>query len=369
MKYIFIAGAPGSRWSSVARSIYQSSKIDNSDSDEHYIRPNETTPMHVGTYWDPGMEYGENFDVLDTMPAEYIHEQFNLPFTEDSNLTRIIKSHQFCKHLDFIRDTWEYCPIVLVHYKNNDATENWWYDAGGFDISYPDYRWYRNRMREEIEMQNAAVLDFVQNNDCKKVTDSIQLGELLGFDDLEYKDFATAETDVYVYMPHLIDYFGKSWQGNLQKYQYSGLSLLDKIDKSANILDIGCGVNFFKQYFTNLTGIDPSNPRADYIVALEEFVTDSKYDAVLCLGSLNFGSEEKVYSQTKLAVELTKSNGVIYWRCNPGLHDHEWKGMELINFFPWSFELHEKWSRQLGCELVKCTWDTDDRIYAEWRKL
>jgi hypothetical protein len=368
MKYIFIAGAPGSRWSSVARSIYNSSKIDNSDSNSSYTRPGETTPMHLGTYWDPGMEYGENFDAIDMISDEYIHEQFDKPFKENNNLTRIIKSHQFCKHLNFIRDNWQYCPIVLVYYKSDDSTEKWWYEAGGFDITYPNYRWYQNRMREEIETQNAAVLDFVNNNKCTLVKDSNELGELLGLTDLEYKDFAAAETDVYVYVPHLINYFGKSWQGNLQKYQYSGLALLDKIDKDASVLDIGCGDNFFKNHFTNLTSIDPSNPRADYIVALEEFVTDKQYDAVLCLGSLNFGSSDTVYAQCQRAVELTKSGGTIYWRCNPGLHDHLHDGMEQIDFFEWSFDLHEKWTRQLDCDLLQCSWDTDNRIYAEWRK-
>lgn len=369
MKYIFIAGAPGSRWSSVARSIYTSSKIDNSDSDNSYTKPGEQVPMHIGTYWDPGMEYGENFDALDTLSMEYIEEQFDRPFKENKNLTRIIKSHQFCKHLDFIRDIWKYSPIILVHYKNDNATEEWWYEAGGFNITYPNYQWYNGRMREEIEIQNAAVLNFVKNNKCTLVKDSHELGKILGFNDLEYKDFVSAETDVYVYMPHLIDYFGKSWCGNLQKYQFSGLALLDKIDKNADVLDIGCGNNFFKKHFKNLTGIDPSNPLADYIVALEEFETKTQYDAVLCLGSLNFGTSETVYAQCKRAVELTRPGGTIYWRCNPGLHDHPHAGMEDIDFFKWSFELHEEWSRQLGCDMLECIWDTDNRIYAEWKKI
>ena len=368
MKYIFIAGAPGSRWSSVARSIYTSSKIDNSDSDNSYTKPGEKVPMHVGTYWDPGMEYGENFDVLDIMSDDYIQEQFDGPFKENNNLTRIIKSHQFCKHLEFIKNNWQYCPIVLVYYKNDESTEAWWYEAGGFDITYPDYQWYKDQMHTEIKIQNAGVLEFVKNNNCVKVDNSQQLGEILGFDDVEYKDFSAAETDVYVYMPHLINYFGKSWRGNLQKYQYSGLALLDKIPADASVLDIGCGDNFFKQHFKNLIGIDPSNPKADRMVALEEFYTDQQYDAVLCLGSLNFGSKETVYNQCKRAVELTKSGGTIYWRCNPGLHDHPHAGMEDIDFFDWSIQLHEIWSRQLGCDLLKCVWDTDNRIYAEWRK-
>lgn len=368
MKYIFVAGAPGSRWSSVARSIYNSPKIDNSDSSNSYTKPGEEIPMHVGSYWDPGMLHGQWFEKLPDLGKAQAEYMFNEPFSTNNNLTRIIKSHQFCKHLEHIKNTWIYCPIVLAYYKNDDATEAWWYEAGGFDITYPNYSWYKGRMREEIEIQNAGVLEFVKNNKCTHVTNSDELGKVLGLTDLEYKDFAAADTDVYVYVPHLIDYFGKSWKGNIPKYQYSGLALLNKIDKDSSILDIGCGNNFFKQHFTNLIGIDPSNPAADYIVALEEFVTDKQFDAVLCLGSLNFGDSDTVFAQVKRAVELTKPGGTIYWRCNPGLHDHPHAGQEDINFFPWSFELHEEWSRQTGCDLLQCTWDTDNRIYAEWRK-
>jgi len=368
MKYIFVAGAPGSHWSSVARTIYSSSKIDNTDSNNSYMRPGQTVPMHIGSYWDPGMEHGTTFDTFDSISVTDAEKEFNAPFEEDSNLTRIIKSHQFCKHLNYIRDTWTFCPIVLVYYKNDKATEEWWYEAGGWDISYPNYEWYKDRMKEEIAVQNAGVLDFIKNNKCVKVKDSTELGKILNFDDLEDKEFESREIDVYVYMPHLVDYFGKTWYGNLQKFQYSGMSLLRKIDQDAKVLDIGCGQNFFKQHFNNLVGIDPANKNADYVVALEEFNTNEQYDAVLCLGSLNFGPYETVYNQVKRAVELTKTGGIIYWRCNPGLHDHKHKGMEDIDFFEWSFELHEKWTRQLDCDLLQCVWDTGNRIYAEWRK-
>ena len=368
MRYIFVAGAPGSRWSGVAKSIYSSNRIDKSDSDLSYTKPGESVPMHVGSYWDPGMTHGKWFDRLPDLGKAQAEFFFDEPFKENNNLIRIIKSHQFCKHLEYIKTTWPLCPIVVVYYVSDDATEQWWYEAGGFDITYPDYSWYKDRMREEIEIQNAGVLEFIANNKTTRVGNSDELGKVLGIDTNEFVDFAKKGAYAYVYMPHLIDYFGKSWQGELQKYEYSGLALLNKIPQDAEILDVGCGKNFFKQHFTNLTGIDPANEHADYLVGIEEFVTDKQYDALLCLGSLNFGSVETVYSQCKRAVELTKSGGTIYWRCNPGLHDHKHAGMEDVDFFAWSFELHEEWARQLNCDLLQCVWDTDDRIYAEWRK-
>jgi hypothetical protein len=167
----------------------------------------------------------------------------------------------------------------------------------------------------------------------------------------------------------LIDYFSSSWQSDIKKYKYSGDALLDKVTDNDTILDVGCGFNYFKGKIKNLVGIDIANKNADIVTDVLDYTPEVTYDVIFCLGSINFGKEDIVYNQCKHVVDLLSSNGIIYWRCNPGLHDHKWNGMELIDFFPWSFELHEKWSRQLGCELLKCVWDTDDRIYAEWRKL
>ena len=40
MKYIFLAGAPGSKWSSVAKNIYYSADIDRSDYRDERFREN-----------------------------------------------------------------------------------------------------------------------------------------------------------------------------------------------------------------------------------------------------------------------------------------------------------------------------------------
>ena len=72
MKYIFVVGAPGSRWSGVANSIYYSEQIDQSDDTPKRTYFNPKSPpkakklMHRGAYFDPGMEFGhelENFDI------------------------------------------------------------------------------------------------------------------------------------------------------------------------------------------------------------------------------------------------------------------------------------------------------------------
>ena len=174
MKYIFIAGAPGSKWSSVARNIYYSRDIDHSDHNENRIYAHQASgslqPMHVGAYFDPGMEFGNFFDQLDKYTKEECEAEFNRPFTGTG--IRIIKSHMFCHHVGFLKETWPDSSIVLVH-RGDDASLGWWVKCGHFNITYPNYTpYYKNleHMAVEIARQNAAMrphwehASFVHNN-------------------------------------------------------------------------------------------------------------------------------------------------------------------------------------------------------------
>ena len=161
-------------------------------------------------------------------------------------------------------------------------------------------------------------------------------------------------------------YFSNKWISNLDQYQYSGWDLVNKIKEDECVLDIGCGSNPFKGKIKNLIGIDPAFDESDYKISLEEFKTDQKFDIAFCLGSINFGSEEKIISQINIVVNLLNSTSRIYWRCNPGRKDHGNKECKDIDFFPWSFELHKKFSSYFGFQCVDLKWDSNDRIYAEW---
>jgi SAM-dependent methyltransferase len=165
-------------------------------------------------------------------------------------------------------------------------------------------------------------------------------------------------------------YFGNNWNPNYDHYKYSGWALLDKVEPEEEVLDIGCGFNLFKDAFGNrLHGIDPANTKADELVGIMEFETDKRWDVAFALGSLNFGTAEDVEPQVEKAISLLKPGGRIYWRQNPGLGDHPWKGMEEIVFFPWSMQLNYEWADKYKCVVVECKWDAEsDRIYAEWKK-
>ena len=174
MKYIFVAGAPGSKWSSVVKNIYYSAEVDRSDDSAQRSYAHSSAysgaPMHLGSYFDPGMEFGTWFDQLDQYSKSECEAEFDRPFSGAG--VRIVKSHMFMYHIGFLKQHWPDSPIILVH-RGDDACLGWWVRCGGFDIAYPDYnKYYKDLafMAEEITKQNSAMRpywdfgSFVYNN-------------------------------------------------------------------------------------------------------------------------------------------------------------------------------------------------------------
>jgi hypothetical protein len=184
MKYIFVAGAPGSKWSSVVKNIYYSADIDQSDYRDHWTyyhdASGENQLMHLGAYFDPGMECDlpENFTELSREALEKI---FNSPFESQGKKHRIIKSHIFANNIDFLKQKFPESPVVLVH-RSNDSCLGWWVRCGHFDITYPDYAPYYKNLREmavKIQEQNKGILDAWHNYLGKYVVDNQQLARAL----------------------------------------------------------------------------------------------------------------------------------------------------------------------------------------------
>ena len=162
MKYIFVAGAPGSKWSSVVKNIYFSPSIDQSDySDErtyYHDASGEMDLMHIGAYYDPGMEFGDFFDNLKNHSIEECEAEFDRPFSDEG--VRIVKSHVFAHHIQFLKQNWPDCPIILVH-RDNDACLGWWVRCGHFNITYPSYdKYYKDlrTMSKIIDSQNQDIM-------------------------------------------------------------------------------------------------------------------------------------------------------------------------------------------------------------------
>ena len=160
MKYIFVAGAPGSKWSSVVKNIYYSASIDRTDYSDsrtyYHDASGKRELMHLGAYFDPGME-SDLPEQIDNYSKEYLEAIFDKEFSGTG--VRIIKSHIFSNHIDFIRKTWPECSVVLVH-RDDDACLGWWVKCGHFDITYPLYnKYYVNlkHMAGIIKQQNTGI--------------------------------------------------------------------------------------------------------------------------------------------------------------------------------------------------------------------
>jgi len=184
LKYIFVAGAPGSKWSSVVKNIYHSPDIDRSDYSDartyYHDASGQRELMHLGAYFDPGMEFGRFFHRLSEYDYYQCEAEFDAPFSGSG--VRIIKSHVFANHIDYIRETWPDSPIVLVH-RSDDACLGWWVKCGHFDITYPDYAEYYKNLRTMagiIKQQNQGIITARLKYSGPSPLDNLGLATALG---------------------------------------------------------------------------------------------------------------------------------------------------------------------------------------------
>jgi hypothetical protein len=185
MKYIFVAGAPGSKWSSVVKNIYYSDSIDRSDYQDEWTYYHDASGkmelMHLGAYFDPGMACPLPED-LTTLNRSQLEQIFAEPFQfKESKNTRIIKSHVFSNHIDYLRELFPEVPIVIVH-RNDDSCLGWWVKCGHFNITYPDYHEYFRdfkNMARIIKSQNADILKAWWKYNGKVVTTNQELARAL----------------------------------------------------------------------------------------------------------------------------------------------------------------------------------------------
>jgi hypothetical protein len=70
---------------------------------------------------------------------------------------------------------------------------------------------------------------------------------------------------------------------------------LDYLDSSKTVVDLGCGMNFFKPYFPNLIGIDNNYFDKSFAADVDDYVDDDfyqnhvdTYDSVFSINALHF---------------------------------------------------------------------------------
>jgi len=160
----------------------------------------------------------------------------------------------------------------------------------------------------------------------------------------------------------LEQYFSKVWQPQTKKYKYSGLSIIDEVNalKPSNVLDLGCGYNEFKGKIDNLIGVDPYNDKADIKSTILDYTSKELFNVTICLGSINFGGVDKVFTELEQAVNLTTPGGLLYFRVNPG-EQHTATEAKWIEFFEWSTEFIINSLGPLNCSLLELRQEYTDR--------
>ena len=188
--------------------------------------------------------------------------------------------------------------------------------------------------------------------------------ELNQIDDIEI--YALAEQ---IDRAVLKNYFGKVWQAETKKFKYSGLAIIDEVNamNPDNVIDIGCGYNEFKGKIQNLTGIDPYNDRADISVHTLDYKPEVEYDVAICLGSVNFGSSDKILGELENVVSMVRSGGFLYFRVNPGIQ-HDKPAAKWINFYDWDPVFISNAAQYLNCDVLTLRQDDNDRFYFVLRK-
>ena len=165
-------------------------------------------------------------------------------------------------------------------------------------------------------------------------------------------------------------YFSKYWENDMKKWKYSGLALVDEVNslKPRAVLDVGCGYNEFKGKIDNLTGIDPYNDKADLQVSTLEYRTDQKFDVMLCLGSVNFGSRDKIIAEVGRCVDLLEDRGTMFFRVNPGVQ-HDKSEAKWIEFYAWNVPFIIELSEMFNLKILDIRDDSNQRKYFIYRKV
>tara|TARA_X000000950_G_scaffold241222_1_gene294742 strand:+ start:1536 stop:2201 length:666 start_codon:yes stop_codon:yes gene_type:complete len=165
-------------------------------------------------------------------------------------------------------------------------------------------------------------------------------------------------------------YFSKYWQNDMKKWKYSGLALINEVNnlKPRAVLDVGCGYNEFKGRINNIIGIDPYNDKADLQVGTLDYITDQKFDVILCLGSVNFGNRDKIIAEVSRCVKLLADNGTMFFRVNPGL-SHDKPEADWIEFYAWNVPFIIELSEKFNLKILDIRDDTNSRKYFVYKKV
>jgi len=169
VNWVFITGAPGSMWSGFSQQIRDNWDVDKTDCDEKrlYEGPKGFSG-HRGNYYGPGMLYGDWLD-KELGTYEMWKEEIAKSFDGPEDQIKLILSHNFSYYLPEMAETFPESTFLLV-FRHCERCREHWDAAGGFDITYPSYEWYKgnegsyDKMTHEIYWQNAKISKWQHKN-------------------------------------------------------------------------------------------------------------------------------------------------------------------------------------------------------------
>ena len=154
---IFFTGVPGSRWSGIAQEMKKLPGFNVSDRASHRIYKHGDYSGHIDAYFGTGMEF--ECDLQET--------NLNSPYTQlgTSSGCKLLMSREWPYYFDEIKNRYPTAWIHLI-YRQDLKSFLWWKQAGGFDITYPNYNWYIDdtTMVTRIEEMNHLILSFAQKH-------------------------------------------------------------------------------------------------------------------------------------------------------------------------------------------------------------
>jgi hypothetical protein len=138
-------------------------------------------------------------------------------------------------------------------------------------------------------------------------------------------------------------------------FEHSGLNLVDEVNAlNPNlVVDVGCGVNYFKNKITNLIGFDVVDyPGVDFVCAVEDMsVVPGSVDVALALGSLQYTTRQQVHKDLSKIVSWLRPGGLIVVRNRQFVSESESAHSEYG--YRWSQQWFEKIGSDFGLHVVK----------------
>ena len=171
IKYVFLTGAPGSKWAGISKWLSQSTTIvDSSDDTPWRIDNPENHSNHAHAFFGPFHERGENFDNLHLLTKEEIFTEIDRAHLDANadNCIRFCRCHWFSYQLDWIAENLPEVDIILVT-RPPQICFDWWFEAGGWHIQYPTYKWYgtEEMMWRQINVETRCIAQFTKKHNIQ----------------------------------------------------------------------------------------------------------------------------------------------------------------------------------------------------------